>query len=360
MAVAMNMGRIYLPHPRYSYTLKWPFEYPFCTDYHEMNFNCYYETVSSCTYSDAYPQYNYSDPMSWPDDFGELVNPPLGEDQLTTSFAAEHKVVRTALGSGVQAWANNVYPAMFTELLACGQFLDIRDKNRWWNAISIAFLVRPNTRTLHQISKFHTDYPALDMRRDQPVIGMYVRHGDKGAEMKLVPLSQYLEAAQSLWDQGLAHTRYRQKVTDTNPGKPFHPTRNGTIFIGTEDPQVIVDAVEWGRVNGWKILYTEVLDRKRMDAAHLTQGGGPYDGEYRHGHHELEYHSMLFNLELLLRCAAWVGTMDSGYNQAADELRNTIAAKADLTNADLVFGKPPLLYRGFYSWEEQNKLKTGA
>jgi hypothetical protein len=212
------------------------------------------------------------------------------------------------------------------------------------------------------------------MHKDQPVIGMYVRHGDKSAEMKLVPLSQYLEAAQFMWNQGIVHARligthHHKGASDSSSssisissreGKVFHPSKNGTIFIGTEDPQVIVDAVEWGRVNGWKIIYTDILDRKRLSAASLKNGlGGPFEGAYRHGHHELEYISMLLNLELLLHCSAWVGTMDSGYNQAVDELRNTIAAKADLTNADLVFGKAPMLYRGMYYTVDQNALKNG-
>ena len=43
------------------------------------------------------------------------------------------------------------------------------------------------------------------------------------------------------------------------------------------------------------------------------------------GHHPLEYLSMLVNIDLSIRCDAWVHTLWSNWNRLIDEMRVTVA-----------------------------------
>ncbi len=54
-------------------------------------------------------------------------------------------------------------------------------------------------------------------------------------------------------------------------------------------------------------------------------------GEY----HDLEYLSMLLNLDVSLRCDAWVCTLASGWCRLIDHLRATVGNKAQYIYADI-------------------------
>ena len=41
---------------------------------------------------------------------------------------------------------------------------------------------------------------------------------------------------------------------------------NGTLFIGSEDPDVIREAELWGKHTGWRVVYTTLFDRNTVSA----------------------------------------------------------------------------------------------
>ena len=47
------------------------------------------------------------------------------------------------------------------------------------------------------------------------------------------------------------------KSTSALPSIPY----NGTLFLTTEDPQVIAEANDWGAANHWTVVYTNLFDR---------------------------------------------------------------------------------------------------
>ena len=201
---------------------------------------------------------------------------------------------------------------------------------------------------------------------------MFVRHGDKGIEMKLQPFQIYAETSQYLWDNGYVPGHGVQKVdTQFDPVErklrylrrsqrkhrrlqnDLNPPKNGTIFLSTDDPDVISEAEEFGKTHGWKILYTNLFDRAtqtaRYDWATQHQKGT------RAVHDDLEYVSMLLNLEYALKCEAWVCTLASNSCRIIDELRSTIGGKANRHFADLsseTCSEPPCIGTGLFNFGE--------
>lgn len=58
-------------------------------------------------------------------------------------------------------------------------------------------------------------------------VAAYVRHGDKGIEMKLVPFTEYGKVALTLFEKG--------------------GTIDRRLFLGTEDYRVLKEAQQWGK-----------------------------------------------------------------------------------------------------------------
>ena len=81
----------------------------------------------------------------------------------------------------------------------------------------MAYLIRPNQRTLdwlalqrethfpgHFGSKNHTDNKNMESNDDnEGVLSIYIRHGDKASEMKLVDVMVYMNTAVDMFDRGL-------------------------------------------------------------------------------------------------------------------------------------------------------------
>ena len=106
-----------------------------------------------------------------------------------------------------------------------------------------------------------------------------------------------------------------------------------SLFIGTEDPTVLQEAAAWAVSHQFTVQWTNVIDRATLTAClpHAQQSAETHVPV----HHELEYLSMVLNLDLALRCDAWVCTLASNTCRLMDELRWTIAAKARRTYADI-------------------------
>ena len=79
-----------------------------------------------------------------------------------------------------------------------------------------------------------------------------------------------------------------------------------------------------GKANNWKIIYTNLFDRKKQIASL------DWDTQHQHGinvqynHDKLEYISMLLNLYYSLRSETFICTLASNSCRIIDELRATI------------------------------------
>lgn len=148
--------------------------------------------------------------------------------------------------------------------------------------------------------------------------------------MKLLDFEVYRKTAVLMWELGMvpASTKYAAAsqrdtynitIADRVVSRmPF----NGTLFITTEDPAVLVEADKFGANNNWQIKYTNLFNRADQ-TAYKT-----WDEQHKKGskavHDDLEYMSMLLNLYYSLQCEGWVCTLASNSCRIMDELRTTI------------------------------------
>jgi hypothetical protein len=162
----------------------------------------------------------------------------------------------------------------------------------WWRAISATFFLRPNAPTLELLSKYrtlpigtkkhHTQSRDVSHSRDEldknitisdgtsswngngnqnrKCIAMYVRRGAKAAEMALKPFKDYANAAVLLHERGYLNTKKSQALNNTShtislpvSATPPNDQRKPLIFIGTEDPSVLKEAIKWGKKNDWQV-----------------------------------------------------------------------------------------------------------
>ena len=221
---------------------------------------------------------------------------------------------------------SDIIPFAALKTLECSPIKEIA-RAHWWRAITSTFLLRPNAFTLRALEKYST----LEIDDYQEVINIFVRHGDKGIEMKLLDLSTYLETVTYMWNNNMSprirngypidkddesETGGSHKVTaavgepsetKNTSGKPRSPLmqQNGTIFLTTDDQKVVTDAKMWGKANGWKVVYTELYDRSTVSAA-MTWANIQKEKNPRHD--PLEYFNFILNLQYSLRSEAWVCT----------------------------------------------------
>jgi hypothetical protein len=242
-------------------------------------------------------------------------------------------------------------------------------KHYMWRAIVSAYIVRPNSFTLNALLK----YSVLPVHDYNECVAMFVRHGDKGVEMKLLEFDSYRDTVELLWRNDMLPTSrrnfifgnnyerdYFQKFVSNNSFNEISRNRsnileqkfNGTFFITTEDPLVLKEADEWGKINGWNIAYTDLFDRS-IQTAHKTWAETHKKG-YKQVHDDLEYISMILNLQYSLKCEAWVCTLASNSCRLIDELRSTIGGKSNRVYADLsgeTCKNPPCIDDGQYRYE---------
>eukprot|EP00607_Mallomonas_marina_P001628 CAMPEP_0182432012 /NCGR_PEP_ID=MMETSP1167-20130531/53324_1 /TAXON_ID=2988 /ORGANISM="Mallomonas Sp, Strain CCMP3275" /LENGTH=421 /DNA_ID=CAMNT_0024619029 /DNA_START=196 /DNA_END=1461 /DNA_ORIENTATION=- len=357
LAIAMNLGRVLLPHPIFPH--QWPFKNSFCREFHHTNFHCYYEPYSSCTYEDVIASYERGRPFTWRDrdiPLFDYTETGTLEDAMKRH---EEKMQESVLRLKVGLIRSFEFPKSLLSIWKCSPkeygHIDSQARAAWWLSVSSAFLLRPNARTLNKLDELRSfelstsstsiqREKGIETQREGPVVGVYVRHGDKHAEMKLLPFQTYADMIARLWRTGLVHSRY----TDEELSK-IDLNKNGTIFFGTEDPVALQEAVEWGQANNWTVLYTNLFKRDMVLAADQQRQRGAAE------HHELEYLSMLLNMDYFLRCDAWIGTMRSNWCRTTDELRNTVAGKADLRNVDLTNGAN-MAYKGF-SYDNKHAIR---
>ena len=134
--------------------------------------------------------------------------------------------------------------------------------------------------------------------------------------MKFVPFETYASTAKKIWNSA-----------NDKSSSPH------LLYIGTEDPQVHIDAKNWGEKNNVIIRYSNISrlilsDKRSSIKQHDLEASLPKN-------HEMEYISYLLHLSETLRCDIFICTVPSNYCRLIDELRTTIGAKADYINADI-------------------------
>ena len=278
MAEALAADRVFLfaPSPEGIWT-----QGRFC-DGHDTFYNCYFEPVSSCTYADVIGNASSS----------EVPALRLNEQQDSL------KLVSMSMGAYGDARVKLV-PFALQALI--NESLIPPDKYFfWWRAQAVAYLLRPNRRTLKQ----------LEVRKQRQTwstvpagsISVHIRHGDKSKEMELVPDRMYLEKAEELILADGKLTR--------------------TIFLSTEDAHSVK---YFRRVDNWTVLTMQVPRQTELTSpSNFAQSIGPDE----------EMLNSLVNLDFALECYAWVGTLRSNWNRLIEELRSTVRCKAQLPYVD--------------------------
>ncbi len=401
LAIAMHLGRVYLPHPDGD-NLFWETKVPFCQNIrHDTTLNCFYERYSKCTIHDAVKASKFArDVNSFRTYYAtDFQNSFLHEDDLhrMKEQLDSHVAINVVFTTGKGNMDTRTYiPHQMHQIIQCSPMLNLDIQHYWWRAISATYIIRPNREHLIPYLESLTDdtnhLNGKDLFRTKETyrdcIAMFVRHGDKGIEMKLLEFSEYRDVAQSMWNGGLVpgsiplvaaavknmspsereghgaiaiRGRERDKkkrrlngvaTGDVHPAylsninnQHFHNwthitrlpntflTKNGTMFITTEDPAVLEQAETWGKENHWTIAYTNLFDRAKQ-TAYKT-----WDEQHKRGsvavHDNLEYISMILNLQYALQCEAWVCTIASNSCRVIDELRTTVGGKANRHYADL-------------------------
>ena len=170
----------------------------------------------------------------------------------------------------------------------------------WWRAVSAAYIVRPNERTLHAIEeKKKLIYPS---RMIPPgTIAVHVRHGDKWKESELVDDARYIKLVEHL----------RAEASDE-----LGLTHN--IYLSTEDEETVRSFRQFA---GWNVSYTHV--QRFTDPQFSTVEIADKVGKAN------EMLNSLVSLDLALQCDAFVITLSSNWCRLIDELRATVRCKAD-------------------------------
>eukprot|EP01038_Epipyxis_sp_PR26KG_P009838 gene9838-13232_t len=305
LALALNMNRVYVMNPfntsnSITFDNTWQVATPFCKQQGKVNLECYFEPWTSCSIEEI---------MN-----GKTLD-ELKNERHVTYFSDDELAIDNKLWDSSEkiillenrGEERLLIPNKFKHLLDCSQ---VRNGAYfyWWRSISTAYI-----------------------------------RGDKHVEMTLIDTITYLNHSQLLWNMFQtdlmriksnlsSHTNNNNNNINNNN---YHESHIGSIFIGSEDPSAIDDAVAWGNKTGWKVIFTDLFDRHSVSASLNYSIQSQQRLHQTQKHHELEYFSMLLNLDYLLRCQAFVCTMESNFCRVIDELRSTVAYKANYHMVDL-------------------------
>lgn len=408
LSIALQLGRVYMFHPDGD-NIFWETDNDYCKDLGaspprgDTTLACFYEQLSSrCSMHDAVR--DQGDINKYPQVFTSEF-----KDSFDSKEGLEAMVGRLDRHTSVNlVWTydnspnpHNGYdtdlyiPHQARRVLECSP-LKTHAKMHWWRGITATYIVRPNQFTLGMFQK-HSDLEVADFNE---AVGVFVRHGDKGIEMKLIDFLDYASTAQFMWKEGMLPLSRREVPADMHnyideierrqsnlrqrqghgegQGEgggdseqsaeaaeaaveaveaSLRNSFNGTLFITTEDQAVLDEASEWGRKNGWNIAFTTLFDRTQVTAA-KTWDEMRAEKAARHDHYE--YFSMLLNLKYSLQCEAWVCTLASNSCRLIDELRSTVGGKANRFFADLsaeTCSDPPCFEEGIFKYTSRRRLR---
>ncbi|KAL7266297.1 hypothetical protein RUND412_011161 [Rhizina undulata] len=170
-------------------------------------------------------------------------------------------------------------PPLFGEVLK-RRGVTAEERKYWWRAQTAGFVLRPNGVVMDELTRLR------DIRDEEARWSIHVRHGDKGIEMKLVALKEYVKRAE-------------QYIAEN----PFGKLRR-KAFLSTEDPEVLVQAAEF---KGWEWEWSDIPRPEEQ----LRMSGNRTELTVR----------WVLQLALAVECQGFVGTRGSGWNRLIDGLR---------------------------------------
>jgi len=291
LAIAMKTGRLLTLHPGENYPwLPWALDRSRCPT---LNMDCFFEPLTHCTILE-------SDMTS-----AQLINPSLnGKRKVCSSSRVSHHSLLTCflippsqvriLELGANGELYGKYRKLIPKVLKSpyggpslrpAKFLTLG----MYRAIAATYFLRYNPRFKAELAE--------GVKRATPAGGMpscitvHVRHGDKGTEMALHPLSDYMDAVE----------RMRKE----------YPAVSGinTIMLSTEDEHVIEETRQYA---AYRFIFTEHPRHNEFS---------PMEQAKRIGYNETL--NSFINLELSMLCQGFVLTTGSNWSRLLDELRLT-------------------------------------
>lgn len=332
MALAFRMNRVFTLSPdRALYKrFKWWTNNTFCKSRGEDSILCYYEPLTSCTAEDIYGPDGFNRQKFMEESKGKpneeksyVFIPDIGRAHKTWNLPQKFLVMDCWMGNADQT--QKYIPDVFMPLLKCSPIPD-KWHFYWWRALTASYIMRPN-KHVRELMLRHREHIRHDHHKDT-CVSIYVRRGDKHVEMEMVPISEYVASARNLENQNMLVQLNRGDVSS-----------HRHIYFGSEDFDALQEIKEWSRKNGWKLHHSEFFDRR-----HVTTGLRDYDkqnllvAQGADVHDELEYFAMIYDLDRHLKCEAFVCTMASNFCRLIDEMRATIAGKANRHYVDIQCG----------------------
>lgn len=310
------------------------FKNPLCEKQNKRNLECYYEPWSKCTFDDVYKNLHTTGQISTR---GNPIN-GVPTRELATPHGKVHIIkyekatvedesvkLREAYESDVIVSIdypglfiddkNNKHayiPPVFDRLLACSP-VKPELYYFWWRAVSVTYLIRPNAATLQQLEEVADP---IIKRSGGRCIATYVRHGDKGSEMQLVPFERYRKSAEAIWDAKFTDV---PSNSEASMSKEFADKK--IMWLASEDPDVFREGSDWGKKERILIRYHRYKDE-------FFESGWKEP-------HQWTYFSYLMNLAESMRCEVMICTYQSNTCRIWDELRATVGAKANRYTSDV-------------------------
>lgn len=212
-----------------------------------------------------------------------------------------------------------VIPEIFKPLLQCSGYP--KDYwRKWWRAQAAAFILRPNPAMQRALQEFRKTTLVNNVWRG--TIGTHVRHGDKYYEATEYPFEDYLRVFN--WIAGKSDEVTKRCGGAAKLLAPFSAqlqdlrSSSASLYIGTDDPQVIQEAMAPSL--DWKVAFMNVSRvQKRMPLMTLRKRLGPKQTVLE----------SLLNMQLLMESDAFVCTWTSNWCRLVDEMRMTVALKAN-------------------------------
>lgn len=291
LAYGLALGRVLilmddLDHPYY--------DPQYCGDREPSFHTCYFEPISNCSLKDARAVLGV-----------EALNyDGLTTVQLLDADRPDEKVVKILQGPQHP----HFYPPLFSTFLETSPINP--DKfYYWWRAQSLAFLLRPNNRTLDELrDRKGRMYP---WTIERGTISCHIRHGDKFLEYRPTDDRAYVKALEEVL------------ALDGQRALKRH------VFLLTDDPKSVR---YFSKLQNWNVTYTSVPRSEEHTV--------PIERALKHGRANELLHSLV-DLDLALECDAWVGTLTSNWSRLIDELRSTIRCKANAVYWDAAQANPP-------------------
>ena len=359
LGLSMNLGRVFLQHPYVLPYLKWQTNTTFCARQSPIRrgLECYFEPWSSCTIFDALGSNATAilrNKNTYPPKLvlsaREIELLATNDDKtinVIISNISLHYHEKSLMTDVMGSFIHGYIPISLLNLVRCSPMID-KFQYYWWRSISIAYLLRPNIHTLNWMSEQRQKQnnvgklPPLHIMKNNPIIGVYVRKGDKYLEMKTISLRNYKESTYLVWYKYLV--KNTSKIDTLGMNTQVYSRKR--MFLATEDSRVLRDMIEWAESEGWDVYYTNLFNRAGLSAEMPRYQKKLMGYEI---HHDLEYLSMLLNIDYLLRCSAWVCALRSNFCRIIDELRATVGGKLHAPYADLSIetcAKPPCIGDG--------------